>query len=204
MLSLGRKLFPYIVFLDEADAMLGSRKTGEKRHIRSMLNRFLMDWDGLASGMDSPFILLATNRSFDLDPAVLRRAPVRIQIDLPTQWEREQILKLLLEGETLAQGFELADIARATHMYTGSGLKNLCVTAATLCVDAQPWDTDQRTLTEVHFHEAMGTVRPTQLTDAMMNGFRNLRGRRVQERLVSAPALAMTKMTAKTTSTLRV
>ena len=100
--------------------MLGSRKAGEKRHIRSMLNRFLMNWDGLASGMDSPFILLATNRSFDLDPAVLRRAPVRIQIDLPTQWEREQILKLLLEGETLAEGFELADIARATHMYTGS------------------------------------------------------------------------------------
>lgn len=64
-----------------------------------MLNQFLMNWDGLTSGTDSPFILLATNRPFGLDPAVLRRSPVRNQIDLPTQWEKEQILKPLLEGD---------------------------------------------------------------------------------------------------------
>lgn len=69
--SMARKLYPSIVFLDEADAMLGERKAGEKRHLRAMLNQFLMEWDGITSGADSPFILLATNRPNDLDPAVL-------------------------------------------------------------------------------------------------------------------------------------
>lgn len=50
------------------------------------------------------------------------------------------------------------------------------MTAATLCVDAQPWDTGQKTLTEIHFHEAMGTVRPTQLTNTMRNEFREFDG----------------------------
>ncbi|KAK4158466.1 putative mitochondrial AAA [Chaetomidium leptoderma] len=176
--SLGRKLFPCIVFLDEADAMLGARKAGEKRHIRSMLNQFLMEWDGLTSGMDSPFILLATNRPFDLDPAVLRRAPVRVQIDIPTMWEREQILALLLEGEELEEGCKPSNIASLTHKYTGSDLKNLCVTAATLCVDAQPCDTDQRVLTTDHFLEARKSVRPTQLNSTMRNEFRKFEGKK--------------------------
>lgn len=58
LFSMARKLHPTIVFIDEADAMLGTRKAGEKRHIRAMLNQFLMEWDGLTSGANSPFILL--------------------------------------------------------------------------------------------------------------------------------------------------
>ncbi|KAK3345923.1 P-loop containing nucleoside triphosphate hydrolase protein [Lasiosphaeria hispida] len=169
--SLGRKLFPCIVFLDEADAMLGARKAGEKRHIRSMLNQFLMEWDGLMSGLDSPFILLATNRPFDLDPAVLRRAPVHIHIDVPTLWERQKILELLLKGEDLAKGCDAATLAKYTHKYTGSDLKNLCVTAATLCVDQQRVDTEERVLTAAHFQQAMKTVRPTALGSTMRNEF---------------------------------
>ncbi|KAK5655530.1 hypothetical protein OQA88_5461 [Cercophora sp. LCS_1] len=169
--SLGRKLFPCIVFLDEADAMLGARKAGEKRHIRSMLNQFLMEWDGLMSGLDSPFILLATNRPFDLDPAVLRRAPVHIHIDVPTLWERQKILELLLQGEDLAPECDAATLAKYTHKYTGSDLKNLCVTAATLCVDQQRADTEERVLTGAHFQQAMKTVRPTALGSTMRNEF---------------------------------
>ncbi|KAK0708444.1 hypothetical protein B0H67DRAFT_590274 [Lasiosphaeris hirsuta] len=56
---MARKIHPTIVFIDQADDMLGARKADEKRHIRDMLK-----WDGLTSGKDSPFILLATNRPF--------------------------------------------------------------------------------------------------------------------------------------------
>ncbi|KAK1462547.1 spastin [Colletotrichum melonis] len=69
--SLARKMYPCIVFVDEADAMLGTRKAGERRHIRSMLNQFLMEWDGLVTDTKAPFVLLATNRPLDVDPAVL-------------------------------------------------------------------------------------------------------------------------------------
>ncbi|KAI5925988.1 P-loop containing nucleoside triphosphate hydrolase protein [Camillea tinctor] len=175
LFSLGRKINPCIIFLDEADAMLGARKAGEKRHIRSMLNQFLMEWDGLISGLNSPFVLLATNRPFDLDPAVLRRAPVQIHLDVPSQWERMKILDLLLEHENLEDGLTTFIIASQTHKYTGSDLKNMCVTAATHCVDEQARsgleDTTDRILTSAHFIRAMKTVKPTSLSSTMRNEF---------------------------------
>jgi SpoVK/Ycf46/Vps4 family AAA+-type ATPase len=175
LFSLGRKLHPCIIFLDEADAMLGARKAGEKRHLRSMLNQFLMEWDGLMSGLNSPFILLATNRPFDLDPAVLRRAPVHIHLDVPSLWDRQKILELLLKDEKLQPGLTAAIIASQTHKYTGSDLKNMCVTAATHCVDEQAEkgleDTVERILTSEHFRRAMRTVRPTSLSSTMRSEF---------------------------------
>ncbi|KAB2573875.1 ATPase family AAA domain-containing protein 1-A [Lasiodiplodia theobromae] len=169
--SMARKLFPCIVFLDEADAMLGARKAGEKRHIRSMLNQFLMEWDGLTSGLDSPFMLLATNRPFDLDPAVLRRAPVQIHIDVPSPAARKMIIERLLRGEDMGPDVNYAMLAHHTHRYTGSDLKNLCVTAATTCVSEQPGDTDQRTLMFRHFKHALNIIKPTSLSVTMRDQF---------------------------------
>ncbi|KFA78367.1 hypothetical protein S40288_09969 [Stachybotrys chartarum IBT 40288] len=173
LFSFGRKLKPCIIFIDEADAMLGTRKAGEKRHLRAMLNQFLMCWDGLASDRDSPFVLLATNRPFDLDPAVLRRAPVHIEIGLPNLAAREGILRLLLGAEQREPGLTFEYLARITDRYTGSDLKNLCVTAATLAVDEQDEDTDVRMLTTVHFAQAMQKVRPVALSAVNKNELSN-------------------------------
>ncbi|KAI0383904.1 P-loop containing nucleoside triphosphate hydrolase protein [Hypomontagnella monticulosa] len=173
LFSFGRKLKPCIVFIDEADAMLGTRKAGEKRHLRAMLNQFLMCWDGLASDRDSPFVLLATNRPFDLDPAVLRRAPVHIEIGLPDLGARRGILNLLLRAEQREPGLTIDYLAKITDRYTGSDLKNLCVTAATLAVDEQDKDTDDRTLTVAHFSQAMKKVRPVALSAVNKNELSN-------------------------------
>jgi SpoVK/Ycf46/Vps4 family AAA+-type ATPase len=175
LFTFGRKLKPCIIFLDEADAMLGTRKAGEKRHLRAMLNQFLMCWDGLTSDRDSPFVLLATNRPFDLDPAVLRRAPVHIEIGPPDISAREGILRLLLRAERLepGPGLIIPHLARITDRYTGSDLKNMCVTAATLAVDEQPEDTDVRTLTMAHFDQAMKKVRPITLSAVTKNELDN-------------------------------
>ncbi|KAK1726892.1 hypothetical protein CaCOL14_006484 [Colletotrichum acutatum] len=175
--SLARKLYPCIVFVDEADAMLGARKAGEKRHIRSMLNQFLMEWDGLITDTRAPFVLLATNRPFDLDPAVLRRAPVQIHLNIPTQEERTGILGLLLEGETL-QHINTDHIAKLTPNYTGSDLKNLCVMAATNCVNSQLRDTTERILTREHFYTAIQTISATNIGRVSANEFK-----RFEERL---------------------
>ncbi|KAK0613659.1 P-loop containing nucleoside triphosphate hydrolase protein [Immersiella caudata] len=173
LFSFGRKLKPCIIFVDEADAMLGSRKAGEKRHLRAMLNQFLMCWDGLASDRDSPFVLLATNRPFDLDPAVLRRAPVHIEIGVPDFAARQGIFGLLLRAERLEPGLTIQYLAKITDRYTGSDLKNLCVTAATLAVDEQTEDTDIRTLTMAHFDQAMTKVRPVTLSAVNKNELEN-------------------------------
>lgn len=174
--SLARKMYPCIVFVDEADAMLGTRKAGERRHIRSMLNQFLMEWDGLVTDTKAPFVLLATNRPLDLDPAVLRRAPVQIHLSIPTREQRSGILGLLLKGETL-QDINVGHLANLTPNYTGSDLKNLCVMAATDCVNSQGRDTTERVLTRDHFYAALQVISATNIGRVSANEFKKFEGR---------------------------
>ena len=135
MFSLARKLSPCVVFIDEADAIFRTRG-GERSATshREIINQFLREWDGMNDIKESVFIMVATNRPFDLDDAVLRRLPRRLLVDLPTQKDREAILGIHLEGEVLDQDVDLVDIARRTPLYSGSDLKNLCVAAALACV----------------------------------------------------------------------
>lgn len=131
--SLARKLSPCIVFLDEADAIFSSRDVGRERAShRDILNQFLKEWDGLNDL--SVFVMVATNRPFDLDDAVIRRLPRRLLVDLPTEKDRAAILKIHLTGEQLDAGVDLEEIAKNTPFYSGSDLKNLAVSAALACV----------------------------------------------------------------------
>lgn len=133
MFSLARKLKPCIVFIDEVDAILGSRDGGNNRTShRDLINQFLREWDGMKEV--SALIMVATNRPFDLDDAVVRRLPRRVLVDLPTEKDREEILKIHLKSEVLDAGVSLAKLAADTPLYSGSDLKHLVVTAAQACV----------------------------------------------------------------------
>jgi AAA+ superfamily predicted ATPase len=129
LFSLARKLAPCVIFLDEADALLAARRSGPTRAAyRETITQFLREWDGLTGSR--AFIMVATNRPFDLDEAVLRRLPRKILVDLPLTPEREAILRVMLKEETLAGDVDLAWLAKETELYSGSDLKNLCVSAA--------------------------------------------------------------------------
>ncbi|KAF2829831.1 AAA-domain-containing protein [Ophiobolus disseminans] len=131
--SLARKLSPCIVFLDEADAVFASRDAMRDRSShRDILNQFLKEWDGLNDL--SVFVMVATNRPFDLDDAVIRRLPRRLLVDLPTQADRKEILRIHLSGEQLDDAVKLEDLAKRTPFYSGSDLKNIAVSAALACV----------------------------------------------------------------------
>ncbi|CAO2651024.1 Nn.00g093210.m01.CDS01 [Neocucurbitaria sp. VM-36] len=131
--SLARKMSPCIVFLDEADAVFASRDAmRERTSHRDILNQFLKEWDGLNDS--SVFVMVATNRPFDLDDAVIRRLPRRLLVDLPTQADRKEILRIHLKGEQLDDSVDLDDLARRTPFYSGSDLKNIAVSAALACV----------------------------------------------------------------------
>lgn len=58
----------------------------------------------------------------------------RIVVDIPDIAAREQILKIHLEGETLAADVDLSELAKATPEYTGSDLKDLIYEAAIIAV----------------------------------------------------------------------
>lgn len=131
--SLAKKLSPCIVFLDEADSIFGSRNGAHDRGShRATLNQFLKEWDGLNES--SVFMMVATNRPFDLDDAVIRRLPRRLLVDLPTQADRKEILRIHLAGEQLDESVSLDDLAKRTPFYSGSDLKNIVVAAALACV----------------------------------------------------------------------
>jgi ATP-dependent 26S proteasome regulatory subunit len=131
--SLAKKMAPLVVFIDEADALLAARSdTGRGRSHREVINQFLREWDGMSE--TNAFVMVATNRPFDLDDAVLRRLPRKILVDLPQLQDRRAILDILLRDEQLAPDVDLDALAKETPLHSGSDLKNICVAAAMAAV----------------------------------------------------------------------
>ncbi|XP_073140269.1 uncharacterized protein [Henckelia pumila] len=130
--SLASKIAPSVVFVDEVDSMLGRRENpGEHEAMRKMKNEFMVNWDGLRTkDKERVLVLAATNRPFDLDEAVIRRLPRRLMVNLPDAQNREKILRVMLTKEELIPSIDFQAIASMTEGYSGSDLKNLCVTAA--------------------------------------------------------------------------
>ncbi|KAF8420081.1 hypothetical protein EV426DRAFT_700708 [Tirmania nivea] len=167
--TLASRLSPCIIFLDEADAILASRSSASSPRTthREIINQFLREWaDVPLTPGTSTFLMVATNRPFDLDDAVLRRLPRRILVDLPTQTDRLEILKIHLRDEAIAADVQLPDLARRTQLYSGSDLKNLCVAAALACVKEAQEECvtrgvkfpEKRVLQKRHFEKALKEV----------------------------------------------
>jgi ATPase family AAA domain-containing protein 3A/B len=88
-----------LVFIDEAEAFLSSRSNtlGEgasDAHIRNALNALLYQ-----TGTPSKhfMMVLATNRPEDLDAAILDRIDVSIQVSLPQEEQRVELVKLYMD-----------------------------------------------------------------------------------------------------------
>lgn len=76
-----RKYAPAVLFIDEID-VLGSR---EGRGYNVIINQLLTEIDGFATDLVAPvFIIAATNRPQDLDPALVRAGRIDIHIRVPT------------------------------------------------------------------------------------------------------------------------
>ncbi|KAI0007954.1 AAA-domain-containing protein [Xylariaceae sp. FL0662B] len=160
LFSLARKKEPMVIFIDEADALLGARGRRDVGARRETINQFLREWDGL-NDMKA-FIMVATNRPFDLDDAVLRRLPRKLLIDLPLEQDRAAILRIHLKDEVLDESVSIGDIAKHTPLYSGSDLKNVCVAAAMAAVREElergpPWP-EKRVLGRRHFDKALAEI----------------------------------------------
>lgn len=175
--TLAKRLSPCVIFIDEADALLANRgRHGGGASYREHINQFLKEWDGMEEM--NAFIMVATNRPYDLDDAVLRRLPRKLLVDLPLKEDRRAILQLLLKGETLDESVSLDDLARRTSYYSGSDLKNLSVAAAMAAVEEeneaaskhegpQPFQyPERRTLRRHHFESALKQI-PASISDDM-------------------------------------
>ncbi|KAL2153368.1 hypothetical protein VTH82DRAFT_4523 [Thermothelomyces myriococcoides] len=134
--SLAKKLQPAIIFIDEIDAVLGTRRTGEHEASGMVKAEFMTLWDGLtstnAAGIPNRIVVLgATNRIHDIDEAILRRMPKKFPVPLPGLEQRRRILQLVLADTKLdPEHFDLDYIARVTAGMSGSDIKEACRDAA--------------------------------------------------------------------------
>lgn len=134
--SLARKLEPSIVFIDEIDAVLGNRRSGEHEASGMVKAEFMTHWDGLTSANTSGepqriLILGATNRMQDIDDAILRRMPKKFAVSLPSAPQRLRILGLILKDTRIDKDhFDLEYLVRVMAGMSGSDIKEACRDAA--------------------------------------------------------------------------
>lgn len=132
--SLAKKLDPCVIFVDEADSVFATRKANDDVYRRELISQFLLEWDGVSATNKGGFVMAATNRIADIDPAILRRLPRQIFIGNPSLEDREAILRIHLKDERLAEDADLATVARRTVGKSGSDLKTICFAAAMAAV----------------------------------------------------------------------
>jgi len=131
--SLAGKMAPSVIFVDEIDALLGSRggdgANEASVHIKA---EFLTLWDGLTTSDNMVMVLGATNRPYDVDPAILRRMPSTFHVPLPNEISRRDILVKLLSEQSMVRETQrfLPELASLTEGYSGSDLREVCRTAA--------------------------------------------------------------------------
>lgn len=129
---LARQLQPSIIFIDEVDSILSSRKEGEHDTSRRLKTEFLTQVDGAGSlKTDKILVMCATNRPQDLDDAVLRRLPIRVHVQNPPYSDRKKLVSSLLHNERHSlTAQDIATIARATEGYSACDMTDLARQAA--------------------------------------------------------------------------
>jgi len=133
--SLARRCAPCVIFIDEIDGFLGTRRDLDQQHVTSMKTKFMQEWDGMAkpgAAGEAAWVLVvaATNKPWAVDPAVLRRMPRQICVGLPDAAGRASILRVMLRGERVEPGLDVGAVAELAEGYSGSDLKELVRTAS--------------------------------------------------------------------------
>jgi cell division protease FtsH len=139
MFEQAKKKAPCIVFIDEIDAIGQSRasigKMGGNDEREQTLNQLLAEMDGFEANK-GVVIMAATNRPEILDKALLRpgRFDRQIEVTLPTEDGRRQILAIHTEGVTLGEDADMDRLAKITPGFSGADLANVVNEAALLAV----------------------------------------------------------------------
>ncbi len=133
-----RKQAPAIIFVDEIDSIgrkRGAGLGGGHDEREQTLNQMLAEMDGFEA-TEGIVMMAATNRPDVLDPALLRpgRFDRQIMVPLPTQEERNDILKVHFKDKKIAGDVDVNVVARGTPGMAGADLANLVNEAALFAV----------------------------------------------------------------------
>lgn len=149
-----KKNAPYIIFIDEIDAVARRRGTGmggghDERE--QTLNQMLVEMDGFGVN-EGIIVMAATNRVDILDPAILRpgRFDRKVLVGRPDVKGRKEILEVHAKNKPIGDDVDLEQIARITSGFTGADLENLLNEASILAAKA-----GKHFLTQAEINQAM-------------------------------------------------
>jgi AAA+ superfamily predicted ATPase len=157
----GKPAKAIILILDEADAVAQSRETEQMHHEdRAGVNALIRGIDALRSERLPAIAVMCTNRIEALDPAILRRASVRMRFRRPDQPQRIRVLHAAL-GNALNE-HEIHCLAEATGLardrafgFTYSDLRERLVPS--IILDAYP----ERAITLSGAMATLSQIEPT-------------------------------------------
>ncbi|WP_110956043.1 ATP-dependent zinc metalloprotease FtsH [Anaerosinus massiliensis] len=134
-----QKKAPCIIFIDEIDAIGQARtsigRVGGNSEQENTLNQLLAEMDGFKSN-SGVVIMAATNRPEILDPALIRpgRFDRQIQVTLPTEPGRLEILTIHTREMPLDSDISLERLAKITAGFSGAELANIANEASLLAI----------------------------------------------------------------------
>ena len=132
LFQLAYEMQPSVVFIDEIESILSKRKEGENDAMKRLKTEFLIQFDGVGSSEENRVLIIgATNRPFDLDPAVIRRLPKRVYVGPFNDEEKKGFIKkIITQNKCNITDEQFLQIAKMCNNYSNSDLKELCREAA--------------------------------------------------------------------------
>lgn len=125
---------PSVIFFDELDALAPPRSNALSETASRVVAQLLTEMDGLTS-RSGIFVLGATNRLDQIDPAIMRpgRFDVKIPVPLPSEQDRAALLALHL-GSAPSTALDLDAIAARSNGFSGADMAELARAARQACL----------------------------------------------------------------------
>ncbi|WP_299292749.1 CDC48 family AAA ATPase [Nitrosopumilus sp.] len=122
---------PSIIFIDEIDSIAPKRDEVSGEVEKRIVSQLLTLLDGMKS-RGKVVVIAATNRPDSIDPALRRpgRFDREIEIGIPDDYGRSEILSIHTRGMPIDEKVDLEQISKTTHGFVGADLEVLSKEAA--------------------------------------------------------------------------